>query len=213
MSHRPSPIVRGSFLLFLALGWPAPGEVTAQAVPRGDGPPRGRVLSHEETLRWVAERRAWRRARKTRPIWARPVEPGEVGKDYQTADGAVETARAGYWLCVGVAGEPWFQTLEKIEGKYTADGTRDHAYAFDDRPRTYRRYDPKPTAWNWVARVNGPGIAGFEIRPNYDPTRPLSAPAGGYVVRDDAPDPYAADPDDVWLVQQALFESTYELAP
>ena len=32
-----------------------------------------------------------------------------------------------------------------------------------------------------VARVEGPGIAGFTIRPGYDPDRPLSSPAGGYV--------------------------------
>src|SRR5258708_7484212 len=51
---------------------------------------RGRTLSHEETLRWIAEHRAWRRARKTKPIWTRPVEAEEVGKAFQTADHAVE---------------------------------------------------------------------------------------------------------------------------
>ena len=92
-------------------------------------------------------------------------------------------------------------------------GIGQRAFAFDDRPHAYRRYVPKPTARSWAAQVKGPGIAGFTIRPNYDPSRPLSAPAGGYVVRDDVADPYAAAPADVWLVQEALFESTYELAP
>ena len=126
-------------------------------------------LSHEETLRWVTEHKAWRRARKTKPIWARAVEAEEVGKEFQTADHAVEKARAGYWLCVGVAGEPWFQTLEKIEGKYEPAGEEVKTFEFDGKPRKYRIFKPKATTRNWVAQVKGPGIAGFFIRPNYDP--------------------------------------------
>src|SRR5688572_20962707 len=77
-----------------------------------------RTLSHEQTLQWIREHRAWRLARKTQPILARPVEPEEVGRPFETADRAVERAQAGYWLCVGVIGEPWFQKLENIEAKY-----------------------------------------------------------------------------------------------
>jgi hypothetical protein len=61
--------------------------------------------------------------------------------------------------------------------------------------------------------VQGPGLAGFSVRPGYDPSRPLHSPAGGYVVRDDTPNTYRDPPRDVWLVQKALFESTYELIP
>jgi hypothetical protein len=172
-----------------------------------------RKLSHDETLRWVIEHRAWRQARKTKPIWARAVEAQEVGKAFQTADHAVEKARAGYWLCVGVAGEPWFQTLEKIEGKYVPAGEEVRMLGFDAKPRTYRIFKPRATTRNWVAQVKGPGIAGFSIRPNYDPEHPLYSPVGGYVVRDDVRDPYQTKPDDVWLVQQGLFESTYEIIP
>ena len=57
------------------------------------------------------------------------------------------------------------------------------------------------------------GIEGFSIRPGYDPERPLYSPAGGYVVKNDSPDPYRDNPKDVWLVQQPLFESTYEVLP
>jgi hypothetical protein len=64
-----------------------------------------------------------------------------------------------------------------------------------------------------VAQVKGPGIAGFFIKPNYDPEHPLYSPAGGYVVTDDVPDPYQAKLRDVWLVQEAIFNSTYELIP
>ncbi len=61
--------------------------------------------------------------------------------------------------------------------------------------------------------MNGPGIAGFFIRPNYDPAHPLYSSAGGYVIRDDVKDPYREKLDDVWLVQQGLFESTYAIIP
>ncbi len=171
----------------------------------------GRKFSHEETLRWIGENKAWRLARKNRPIWARPVEPEEVGKEFQTADHVREKAPAGVWLCVGVVGEPWFQAFEKIEGKYERDGQETRTFAFDGNPRTYRKYKPKGTIRNWVAQVKGPGIAGFYVRPGYDPARPLYSPPGGYVVKDDVADPYRDEPKDVWLVQQSLFESTYEI--
>jgi hypothetical protein len=173
----------------------------------------GKKLSHEETLWWVTGQKAWRRARKTKPIWARAVGAEVVGRVFQTADHSVEKARAGYWLCVGVAGEPWFQTLEKIEGKYEPAGEEVKTFGFDAMPGKYRIFKPKATTRNWVAQVQGPGIAGFFIRPNYDPAHPLYSPAGGYVVRDDVKDPYQAKSGDVWLVQRGLFESTYEVIP
>src|ERR1700677_3380799 len=72
-------------------------------------------LTHEQTLEWIQKNRAWRQARKTKPLWSRSVDPEEIGKEFQTADHAIERAKEGYWLCVGVAGEPWFQKPEKIE--------------------------------------------------------------------------------------------------
>lgn len=200
--------------LFVGGDVPSPSLSWAVAQePPASGKAQGKTLSHEETLRWIAEHKAWRRARKTKPIWARAVEAEEVGKRFQTADEAIETARAGYWLSVGVAGEPWFQTREKIEGKYERAGEEVRRFAFDSRPRTYQVWKPRTETRSWVACVTAPGIAGFFIRPNYDRAHPLYSPAGGYVVRDDVPDPYRARADDVWLVQQKLFESTYELLP
>jgi hypothetical protein len=170
-----------------------------------------RKLSHEETLDWIAKNKAWRLAKKTKPIWARPVQPDEVGKEFQTADHVKEKAKAGAWLCVGVAGEPWFQSLEKIEAKYEPGAQAAKTFEFDTKPLTYRIYKPKGTVRNWVAQVKGPGIAGFYIRPGYDPELSLYSPGGGYVVKNDVADPYRDKPRDVWLVQQSLFESTYEL--
>jgi hypothetical protein len=171
-----------------------------------------RRLSHDETLRWVREHRAWRLARKTKPIWARPVETDEVGRVFTTADYAEEIARPGYWLSVGVRGEPWFQSVDAIESKYQRRGNEQHRFAFDDRARTYVELVPSTESRNWAACVDGPDIEGFYIQAGYDRDSPLYSPAGGYVVRDPAEDPYADEPGDVWLVQRALFESTYDWA-
>jgi hypothetical protein len=187
-----------------------------RAIEPADDPPRRleagrRKLSHDETLRWIAEHKAWRLARKTRPIWARPVAPDEVGREFQTADHVKEVARTGSWLLVGVAGEPWFQSREKLEAKYEADREESKKFDFDTESRSYRKFKPKQSVRNWVARVKGPEIEGFYIRPGYDPDRPLYSPSGGYVVKDEVKDPYTDKPSDVWLVQQSLFESTFEL--
>lgn len=168
-------------------------------------------LSHEETIAWIRDHRAWRRARKTEPIWARELDEAEVGKEFATADHAVEVGRKGYWLCVGVAGEPWFQKPANVEAKYKLAGEEGRHFSFDDAPRTYRRFEPKHDARNWAAQINDSHIEGFFIRPNYDLEHPLYSPRGGYVVTADVDDPYAISLDDVWLVQQPLFEKTYEM--
>lgn len=170
-------------------------------------------LSHEQTLAWINDHQAWRRARKTKPIWARAVDPDEIGKEFQTADQAIEVAREGYWLCVGVAGEPWFQKLSKIEDKYDRFAAEAKQFSFDNQAHAYAIFRPKADVGNWAAQVQGEGIKGFSIRPNYDLEHPLVAPAGGYVVKGDVPDPYHDKPNDVWLVQQSLFEDTYEFLP
>jgi hypothetical protein len=172
-----------------------------------------RKLTHEQTLEWIHKNRAWQRAKKTKPMWARSLDKEELGKEFQTADHAVERAREGYWLCVGIAGEPWFQKPARIEAKFNHQGDEMKQFAFDSRPRGYGVYKPKENLTNWVAQVKGDGIAGFFIKPNYDMDHPLYSPAGGYVVKDDVPDPYRDNANDVWLVQEGIFKSTYELVP
>jgi hypothetical protein len=170
-------------------------------------------LSHEQTLKWINDHRAWRLARKAKPIWARPIDQSEIGKEFQTADHVKEIAKEGYWLCVGVADEPWFQRPERVEAKYTAAGDDNKKFAFDSQARKYRLFKPKEDLRNWAARVDGPDIEGFMIRPNYDVEHPLYSPSGGYVVKDYVADPYNDKPNDVWLVQKQLFELTYEFLP
>jgi hypothetical protein len=111
------------------------------------------------------------------------------------------------------ARERWFQTLEKIEGKYEPAGEEVKTFGFDAKPRKYRIFSLNATTSNWVALLKRPGIASFFIQQNYDSVHPLYSSAGGYVVRDDVKDPYLAKPGDVWLVQKGLFESTYDVIP
>ena len=169
-----------------------------------------RELTHEETLAWVHENRAWRKAKKTRSMWARAITAEEVGKEFQTADRAKFMARENAWLCVGVAEEPGFQAWEKIEAQYERGEAELKKFAFDDKPYEYHLFRPKPDITNWAAQVKGSNIAGFSIRPGYDPGNPLHSEQGGYVVKGEVADPYQDKLDDVWLVQQPLFESTYE---
>ena len=168
------------------------------------------MLSHEQTLEWINKHRAWRLAKKTKPIWARPVRPEEVGKEFQTADLAVEKAQEGYWLCVGVAGEPWFQKLDRINTRYDRGEDTVKRFTFDTEPRSYTIYQPKGDVRNWVAKIEGPGIEGFAVQSSFGT---LHSPAGGYAVMDHVPDPYQGAPKDIWLVQPKLFAATYELEP
>lgn len=171
---------------------------------------KSRELTHDETLAWINENHAWRKAKKTRPIWARAVATDEIGKEFQTIDEAKEKASEGAWLCVGVTHEPWFQSEDKIEAKYQRGGLETKQFAFDDKPHEYYLCQPKPDIFNWVAQVNGPDIRGFSVRPGYAADTTLHSARGGYVVKSDVTDPYHDDTDDVWLVQQPQFESTYE---
>jgi hypothetical protein len=190
---------------------PTQGKQSTVARPASPEPTSApSELTHEETLAWVHENRAWRKAKKTRSMWARAITAEEIGKEFQTADRAKLTARENAWLCVGIAEEPWFQSWEKIEAKYERGETETRPFPFDDKPHEYHLFRPKPDVTNWVAQIKGSNIAGFFIRPGYDPGNPLHSEQGGYVVKGDVDDPYQDKPDDVWLVQQPLFESTYE---
>jgi hypothetical protein len=166
-------------------------------------------LTHEQTLEWIERHSAWRPARKLKPIWARPLAEEEMGREFQTADHAVEKGKPGALLCVGVAGEPWFQAAEKVRAKYEVGEEETRQFNFDTKPRAYRVYRPLPDSRVLAAQVKSEGIKEFSIRPGYDPTITLRSPAGGYVVRNYTADP-TTRPSDVWLVQKELFESTYE---
>src|SRR5438045_4021584 len=88
-----NPTTRAIIFVGGDCGSPCATWIAAQE-PQAGKPAAGKTLSHEETLSWVTQHKAWRRARKTKPIWARAVAAEEVGKGFQTADRAIERARA-----------------------------------------------------------------------------------------------------------------------
>jgi predicted acylesterase/phospholipase RssA len=171
-------------------------------------------LTHEQALEWIRQHKGlWHRVKKSKTIHARSIGPDEQDKEFHTAEGTTQRPQEGHWLCVGIIGEPWFQKNDKLESKYERAGVETKQFEFDDRPREYHIYKPKEDVRNWAIQVqDGEGMASFSFRPSYDPSQPLMAPAGAYVVTDDAP---AAPEDpaglkDIWLVQQAIFKNTYD---
>jgi hypothetical protein len=133
----------------------------------------------------------WFHAKKVHPIWARQVEnDGTV----QTLEGKEEVS-AGDYLCRGAADEIWPQSAANLEKKYDATDEVDE--------QGWRKFTPKPDAEGvMAARVAHP----FEVRASWGK---LSGKAGDFLAKNfaDRDVPY---PDDVWIVDQTLFEATYE---
>jgi hypothetical protein len=145
---------------------------------------------NREFLDEINAAKSWFHAKKTRPIWARRLEQPERVK---TLEGE-EDVPAGNFLCRGEAGDIWPQTAERLEAKYlsTEEVTDDG----------WRRYLPHPDNTGvMAARVEHP----FAITAKWGE---LKGKPGDYVVKnyDDRDAPF---PEDVWIVDAALFQATY----
>jgi hypothetical protein len=133
----------------------------------------------------------WFHAKKTVPIWAKPVEHARTVK---TLEGEVQVS-AGALLCRGAAAEIWPQSPTEVESRYIptdeidADG--------------WRKYVPRPDAQGvMAAQVSHPFVV-------FAPWGKLSGKAGDFVVKNYG-DRDVAYPYDVWIVDQTLFHRTYE---
>ena len=133
----------------------------------------------------------WFHAKKTRPIWARRLEEAQTVK---TLEGE-EQVTAGHYLCKGEAGDIWPQTEKNLNKRYsatdevTADG--------------WRKYQPHPDAQGVMAtQIDHP----FEVQATWGK---LSGKPGDFLLKNFS-DRETAYPDDVWLVDQTLFQQTYE---
>lgn len=177
------PAIRGIIVLLLALSGCRHSSVMSDA-EKIRVP--NRALLDEAT-----QSKAWFHARKTRPIWARKLERDQT---VQTLEGPV-AAQAGDFLCRGAAGELWPQKASTLEERYTPTGTVD--------PDGWREFAPRPdTEGVLAAQVQHP----FTVIARWGR---LTAKAGDFVVKNfrDRDQPY---PEDVWVVDQALFRATYE---
>lgn len=139
----------------------------------------------------VTRQNLWFHAKKTRPIWARRLKRDER---VTTLEGD-ELVPAGNYLCRGEAGDIWPQTEERLRAKYVATDESDAA--------GFTRWEPHPDAQGVLAaQIDRP----FQVRAEWGM---LSGKAGDYLLKN-YEDRDNARPRDVWIVDQQLFEATYE---
>lgn len=131
----------------------------------------------------------WFHAKKTRPIWARQAAEDQT---LTTLEGE-EAVSAGDYLCRGEAGDVWPQKEEKLLAKYQATDTVEDGWRF---------YTPNPDSMGvMAARVDHT----FTIEATWGT---LSGKSGDFAVKS-FEDSAVAYPEDVWIVDQALFRATY----
>lgn len=133
----------------------------------------------------------WFHAKKTRPIWARQLDRGQV---VETLEGH-ESVPAGNWLCRGEAGDVWPQTEAHLRSKYVPTG--------ELGADGWEQFEPNPDA---------AGVMAFQVSSDVmveSAWGTLHGKPGDYLVKGFA-DRDTKYPDDVWIVDKSLFETTYE---
>ncbi len=128
-------------------------------------------------------------ARKTKPLWAKLI--GQA-KSINTLEGTIK-AEPGDYLCRGIEGETWPQKSVKLHEKYSPSGQVD--------TDGWERFDPIPdSAPVEAAEVLQP----FRVIAQWGQ---LTGKAKDYVVRS------TTDSTDIWIVDRAIFDASYELRP
>ena len=133
----------------------------------------------------------WFHAKKTRPIWVRRLDREETIK---TLEGD-EQVPAGNYLCRGEAGDLWPQTEQRLLAKYDLTDESDD--------QGWQRCNPKPDA---------AGVMAAQIPHSFQVVAQwgtLTGKPNDYLIKnhEDANTPY---PTDIWIVDQTLFDATYE---
>lgn len=157
------------------------------------GPPPAAALqsANHKLLDEINRSGRWFHARKTRAIWVKQLAADQT---VSTLEGPVQ-ARAGDFLCRGEAGELWPQKVKDLESRYSPTDRVD--------AEGWRQYAPRPDAEGvMAAQVAHP----FEVQAKWGR---LAGKAGDYVAKNfrDRAVPY---PEDVWVVDQKLFQATYQ---
>ncbi len=129
------------------------------------------------------------RARKIKSLWAKPVNRIMKVKSLE----GWQTVQPGEYLCRGIHGEIWPQKAQKLLGSYLP------THVTDDEG--WQRFDPKPDGpWVEAAVVSIP----FRILSLWGE---LTGKPGDYLVRS------SSDTSDIWIVDRAIFEASYEPIP
>lgn len=153
----------------------APAEAPAEAPI--DANPNAEILAEAEPLSFLARKNKGCKAKKL-----------EQDMTIDTLEGEV-SAKAGDWLCKGVAGEPWPQKEEKLFATYDQTSAPD--------AEGWVEFSPKPDSEAvQAAQIDHP----FQVIASWGT---LAGKAGDYVVH------RPGDTTDVWIVDKGLFEATY----
>lgn len=124
---------------------------------------------------------------KTKPLWANQVDEAQ---QVVSLEGR-EQVEAGDYVCRGVHGELWPQKSDKLLEKYIASGDID--------ADGWQRFDPKPEA----APAQAAQVShAFRVQAHWGE---LTGKPDDYVVRS------TTDPTDIWIVDKAIFEASYEV--
>jgi hypothetical protein len=118
----------------------------------------------------------------------------ERAEKVETLEGPEEVP-AGAYLCRGEAGDIWPQSEESISARYVPTE--------EIEVGGWRKWTPRPDAAGVMA-AQVPRA--FEVQTAWGL---LSGKPGDYVVKNHE-DRDSDDPPDLWIVDQRLFEATYE---
>lgn len=124
--------------------------------------------------------------RKTKSIWAKRIT---AQQEVATLEGRLLVQPDDY-LCKGIAGEHWPQKYSKLLDKYSPTDEIDS--------EGWQRFDPKPHA---TAALAAQVAFDFRVAAHWGE---LTGKANDYVVRS------KLDPTDIWIVDKAIFEASYE---
>jgi hypothetical protein len=148
------------------------------------------------------EKLSFRKATKKKPIKAKPVveviDPNVVEHFEVVTPEGREKVDPDAELCRGEGGEVWQQTTDKLDEKYSPTVETDDGWTM---------YKPKEhneaNAVQVVDQPDGFAIKGLWGEEQPDGSKLQFGDNGDYVLQS------VTDPADVWIVKQALFESTY----
>lgn len=150
-----------------------------------------KVILNQHVLDEANAAAKWSHAKKTRPIWAKRLESAQT---VTTLEGE-EQVEAGHYLCRGEAGDIWPQTEKDLTRRYQATDEVD--------ADGWRKYQPNADAEGVMAtQIDHP----FSVTTSWGT---LSGKPGDYLLKN-WHDKDTAYPVDVWIVDQTLFQQTYE---
>jgi hypothetical protein len=141
---------------------------------------------------------SWFAARKIVPVWARLVVTPET---VVSREGELQ-AKPGDWVCRGVAGEYWVQAESTLRAKYGETGQ----VSRDGQGLEWAEFSPLPESSGVMAAQVGHE---FVVHSGWGV---LSGKPGDYLLKK-LSERDIEFPADVWVVDQALFQSTYQAVP